>query len=82
MSAWTGAADVSLILAEECLYYLSAEAQAKWLEACRTSLSDSGHVAVVVHDARAHARTIQTCRQCMSAIDEQMVMSRVYLILQ
>jgi trans-aconitate methyltransferase len=51
MANWSGDEDISLIVIEEALYYLSAKQQRRFLHACCRSLAPDGHVLVIVHSA-------------------------------
>lgn len=81
MAKWRGAQAVSLILIEECLYYLSSKECKVFLSTCCDSLVDDGVILVIVHSAAKHARTVSLCRSACKVIDEFHLHSRVYLTL-
>jgi SAM-dependent methyltransferase len=63
MEEWKGVPQkYSLILLEECLYYLSRPAAQKFLRRCRASLTQDGRILVIMHDARKHER-------CWTSVD-------------
>jgi SAM-dependent methyltransferase len=82
MAEWRAATGISLIVAEECLYYLNAPRTEQFLSECTRSLTPNGHVLVVVHSARRHARTLDICRRCCDVVSERTQGSRVYLLLR
>lgn len=68
---WEGTRDATLILAEECLYYLDPSAMRSLLDRCLTSLAPGGSILAVVHDADKHARTLDICRQAGVVLAEE-----------
>ncbi len=82
MSEWPGASGVSLILAEECLYYLKPEQIESLLARCGTSLMSEGKILVIVHSAEKHAKTLAACRRVCDVVNEREVDSRAYLVLK
>ena len=81
MASWTGLQGLSLVLAEECLYYLSPASAEKFLERCCASLSPNGSILVIVHSATKHARTLSVCRRVCRVREETTLGSRAYLTL-
>jgi len=55
----------SLILAEECLYYLTTEEQRAFLAKCLLAIGSTGAIAVMVHSAKRHRRTVETFKECV-----------------
>ena len=82
MACWHGVSETSLVLAEECLYYLSSREIETFLRTALACLSQGGHILVVVHSAEKHARTLQVCREADAVVDEIRVGSRTFLTLQ
>ena len=81
MSKWTGLASISLILAEECLYYLNPPQIGTFLRRCSESLAPGGSILVIVHSGVKHARTLDACRQWCEVKAEEWVGPRAYLTL-
>jgi hypothetical protein len=81
MAKWTGNSGIQLILAEECLYYLNPCEQQAFLRKCCQSLSPTGKILVIVHDAIKHARTVITCRTLCHVLEDESIKTRTYLIL-
>jgi cyclopropane fatty-acyl-phospholipid synthase-like methyltransferase len=81
MSQWSGYAGVSLILLEECLYYLNVAQIKVFLDKCRRSLLPEGAILVVVHSADKHASTLKECRLVGNVIEEVLVNDRVFMTL-
>ncbi len=81
MSQWSGNAGVSLILLEECLYYLNAAQIKVFLDKCKRSLLPGGAILIIVHSADKHASTLQECRVVGNVIEEVLVNDRVYMTL-
>ena len=81
MSQWSGYAGATLILLEECLYYLSAAQIQVFLEKCRNSLLSEGVILIVVHSADKHANTLSQCRQTGNVIEEVLINGRVFMVL-
>ena len=81
MTSWAGAEGVSVILAEECLYYLKPPQIEQFLERACASLTPQGRIVVVVHSAEKHAVTLEVCRRTCRVHDEQSCEGRAYLIL-
>ena len=81
MTRWPGDAGVSLVLVEECLYYLDEKAQEAFLLGCCRSLAEEGRILVVVHDGVKHARTLATCRRLCRVVKDEVIVPRTYLTL-
>jgi SAM-dependent methyltransferase len=81
MANWEGGSDISLILLEECLYYLNPLQMQLFLEKCKNSLLPDGVILVVVHSAEKHAKTLELCRLMCRVIAEVPVGGRVFLTL-
>jgi trans-aconitate methyltransferase len=80
MAQWPGAKDLSMIIAEECLYYLAAPDLRNFMRRCMDSLTADGTMLVVVHDRLKHAQTLNICRQSAHAT-EWAVGERGYILL-
>lgn len=81
MSEWAGYPGASLILLEECLYYLNAAQIKVFLDKCRRSLLPGGVILVVVHSADKHANTLKECRLAGNVIEEVLLNGRVFMTL-
>jgi cyclopropane fatty-acyl-phospholipid synthase-like methyltransferase len=81
MVTWKGASGVSVILLEECLYYLTPQQIPDFLRRCSLSLTENGRIIVVVHSAEKHAETLDACRSTCRVTEQYIVDLRVYLIL-
>ena len=81
MTQWRGDSSISLILLEECLYYLNKREQVEFLGRCCRSLGPEGLILVVVHDGDKHSRTLITCRNVCSVVAEEVISHRSYLTL-
>lgn len=81
MAEWPGSHSVSLILAEECLYYLSPVQAELFLSTCSSSLASVGSILVIVHSARKHATTLEVCRQVCGVREETLIGPRTFLTL-
>lgn len=81
MSRWNGTDNVSLILAEECLYYLTACDTERFLVQCSKSLTREGSILVIVHSASKHSETLSVCRHVCRVHDEASVGGRAFLTL-
>ncbi len=82
MAKWPGADSVTLIVVEECLYYLDVSQIESFLSRCVRSLNSEGHVLIVVHSPVKHASTLETCRRCCTVVSERTHGARVYLVLK
>jgi cyclopropane fatty-acyl-phospholipid synthase-like methyltransferase len=81
MSEWSGYTGASLIILEECLYYLNAAQIKVFLDKCRRSLLPDGVILVVVHSADKHANTLKECRLAANVIEEVLFGGRTFMIL-
>lgn len=81
MAKWEGASGASLIVAEECLYYLPAEDAETFLQRCSASLTEDGSILVIVHSAVKHATTLETCRRVCQVRSESDSDGRTFLVL-
>ncbi len=81
MADWQGSHSASLILIEECLYYLRSPEIEQFLLRCCGSLASNGVILVIVHSATKHARTLNDCRSTCRVVEERMVVGRAYLTL-
>jgi cyclopropane fatty-acyl-phospholipid synthase-like methyltransferase len=81
MSEWVGYPGASLILLEECLYYLSPAQIKVFLDKCKRSLLPEGVILVVVHSAEKHASTLKECRLAGNVIEEVVINGRVFITL-
>jgi cyclopropane fatty-acyl-phospholipid synthase-like methyltransferase len=81
MATWSGSKNISLILLEECIYYLNGQEMKEFIGRCLNSINDDGAMLVIVHSAEKHAASLDICRKCGRVISETNVGSRVYLIL-
>ncbi|MDA8174666.1 MAG: class I SAM-dependent methyltransferase [Nitrospiraceae bacterium] len=81
MSKWQGASEpASLIVLEECLYYLSAVQAEIFLKRCFDCLTPDGSILVVIHDNRKHSKTIEVCKEVCKVTEEKLNGSRLYLV--
>jgi len=81
MAEWLGSDAASLILAEECLYYLPAADIRRFLQRCVRSLAANGAILVIVHSASKHAKTLDLCRRVCRVANEAIIGSRAFLTL-
>jgi len=81
MAQWQGGISASLILLEECLYYLAPGPMEEFLSRCGDGLAPGGFILVVIHSASKHARTLEVCRRTCRVIDQATIGTRVYLTL-
>jgi cyclopropane fatty-acyl-phospholipid synthase-like methyltransferase len=82
MAKWRGASGISVILTEECLYYLKPAQIEVFLGRACTSLVPEGKIVVIVHSATKHAVTLEVCRRVCRVVNEQEHGGRAYLILE
>jgi hypothetical protein len=83
MEEWEGVPQkYSLILLEECLYYLSRPAAQKFLRRCRASLTQDGRILVIMDDARKHQKMLDVCRHHCEMVSEEYQSPRVFLTLK
>jgi 2-polyprenyl-3-methyl-5-hydroxy-6-metoxy-1,4-benzoquinol methylase len=70
MQDWSAAASsADLIIAEECVYYLSATEIPQFIGRCMAALKPAGVLLITVHDKRKHAATIRACSQHATLVD-------------
>jgi cyclopropane fatty-acyl-phospholipid synthase-like methyltransferase len=81
MASWEGTSGVSLVVAEECLYYLDPKDAETFLRRCCESLSPGGSILVIVHSAVKHLRTLDTCRRVCTVKDEATIDGRTFITL-
>lgn len=81
IARWDGADSASLIVAEECLYYLSPAVLEQFLLRCGRCLASGGAILAIVHSATKHARTLAVCRRVCLVRDEETLGERVFLTL-
>jgi len=81
LADWPGASGLSLVVIEECLYYLEPAAQRRLLERCFDSLTPDGRVLVAVHSKIRHAATLGICREVGEVDRELDDGERVILVL-
>ena len=79
MAKWKGDSSVSVVLAEECIYYLTAKDTEEFLQRCCESLVPGGSILVIIHSATKHSQTLEICRRICQVIDESLVNGRTYL---
>ena len=80
IAKWPGDSELSLIILEECLYYLNAAQQRQLLSICLNSLSPSGAVVVTLYSRPRHEQTIETCKQFYPATVDVPDGDYVYLV--
>ena len=80
MASWEGCKSASLIVFEECLYYLSKAEVKRILKICSDSLISTGKILVIVHSAKKHRDTLNTCRETCSVMKEIVIEDRTYLV--
>lgn len=81
IESWEGNDIASLIVAEECLYYLSTIEVERFLLRCAHCLSSEGSILVIVHSSSKHATTLDVCRRVCRVRDEESVGGRVFVTL-
>jgi len=81
MSSWPGSPFATLILIEECLYYLKPVQIKSFLMKCCSSLAPDGAILVIVHSARKHKKTLEVCQIVCEVINRRVIGSRVFLTL-
>ncbi len=78
---WAGADSASLILVEECIYYLTASDIKDFLRKCLQCLTPNGTILVIVHSAQKHAKALAVCRKVCRVCEEVEIGGRVFLTL-
>jgi cyclopropane fatty-acyl-phospholipid synthase-like methyltransferase len=81
MAQWKGSSDVSLVVLEECIYYLSARKIETFLNRCCESLAPSGHILIIVYSASKHTRSLDVCRRVCKVVDESVIKGRTFITL-
>jgi len=81
MAVWNGTSGLSVILVEECLYYLKPEQIEVFLSRAGASLVPGGRIVVVVHSAAKHERTLEVCRRVCRVCEEKRQGDRACLVL-
>jgi hypothetical protein len=81
MAKWNDFFSASLILVEECLYYLSPREIEIFLSHCCCNLSYDGVILVIVHDAYKHSKTLNICRCVCRVLNEERLGPRALLTL-
>ncbi len=71
MASWDGDSEVSLIVMEECINYITGNALDAFLERCCDSLAPEGAILVVLHSAKKHWKPIEACREKCHTIQEE-----------
>ena len=79
---WPGDSELSLVILEECLYYLNAAQQRQLLSTCLNSLSPSGAVVVTFYSRARHERSIETCKEFYPTTVDVPDGDHVYLVLR
>ncbi len=82
IALWPGRCGVDLIVAEECLYYLTGVKLRNLMNHCRSSLSEHGKMLVIAHDGAKHRRTLGICRDEMVVEVDEVIGRRTYLTLK
>src|SRR2546430_3291140 len=81
MATWEGSDSASLILAEECIYYLTPARIQHFCRVCSASLLPRGAILIIVHSGTKHARSLEACRSVCTVMDENIIDGRVFLTL-
>jgi 2-polyprenyl-3-methyl-5-hydroxy-6-metoxy-1,4-benzoquinol methylase len=81
MNRWKGSFPATLILLQECLYYIKHTQAEAFLKRCRTILEPGGSILVVDHDRTKHAKTLDICRRVCRVKSENVIKGRTFLIL-
>jgi cyclopropane fatty-acyl-phospholipid synthase-like methyltransferase len=78
---WTQAPSISLVVVEECLYYLNAKDAEAFLQQCCQSLLPDGSILAIVHCAKKHFATLDICRRVCRVKEELTIDGRIFMIL-
>ena len=70
MATWPGDRDVSLVVAEECLYYLRPAELQHFLAAVVASLKSDGAMIGTFHDPVRYPETLGACRSRFARCEE------------
>jgi SAM-dependent methyltransferase len=82
MAQWEGSnPPASLILFEECIYYLSPAEIEQLISRCCSSLTRNGSILVIAGSLKKNAKTLNACRRLCHVLDERIIESRVYITL-
>ncbi len=81
MAKWKGTSGVSLVVAEECLYYLTPRIAETFLRHCCESLLPGGSILVIVYSAAKTYRTLNICRRVCRVNDESVNEGRTFITL-
>lgn len=81
MAHWDGNQNASLVLVEECLYYLSSDDCARFLLLCSQCITADSSILVIVHSATKHKNTLAVCRRVCRVRDDVQIGGRTYLTL-
>jgi trans-aconitate methyltransferase len=81
MAKWLGVSSASLIVVEECLYYLTPPDVEVFLQHCSDSLIPGGSILVIVYSAAKQPRTLEICRRVCPVKHESIVDGRTWLTL-
>ena len=86
MMSWRGLEDIKvkadLIVCEECLNYLDKESLIRFLNNCCKSMNADGSIFASFHSQTKHAETIDTIRQNIDVVDEQVEGERIYMTMK
>jgi SAM-dependent methyltransferase len=78
---WVGADEASLIVVEECIYYLTTTAIEAFLRKCMHCLTRDGTILVIVHSAQKHAKALAVCCSVCRVREQVEIGGRVFLTL-
>lgn len=81
MVQWEGTSGVSLVIVEECIYYLRPKEIETFLKHCCKSLVPGGSILVIVHSTAKHFKTLEACRRVCRVKDESAIFGRTYITL-
>ena len=71
MAKWQGGiSSVTLVVVDECLYYLSTAEVEIFLQHCCESLVPGGKILVLIHSGTKHQQTLTTCRRICDVCQE------------
>lgn len=76
-----GDAPPTLVIVEECIYYISPSEASVFLERSSRALSPGGRILVVLPASRRYERWSRVCRQVCRVVEERVVRDRRYLVL-
>jgi cyclopropane fatty-acyl-phospholipid synthase-like methyltransferase len=75
---WNGDRNVSLIVVEECLYYLTEENARRFLKLCLKSIKADGHILIIMHSHIKHRNKVELVREFAPELDEMTSGDRIY----